>query len=92
MFETNVFGAMEMMRAVLPLMRRAGRGAIVNVISMAGHMALPGNAVYSASKHALIGLTEGDGARYTGRSASASSRLRRGFIRPPAPPTTRTSG
>ena len=58
MFETNLFGAMEVRRTILPLMRRAGSGTIVNVTSMAGQMALLGIAVYSASKHALISLTE----------------------------------
>ena len=58
MFETNVFGPMDVMRAALPGMRAAGAGAIVNVTSMAGHMGLPGHAVYAASKHARIGLTE----------------------------------
>ena len=58
MFETNVFGPMNVMREALPAMRAAGTGAIVNVTSMAGHMGLPGHAVYAASKHALIGLTE----------------------------------
>ena len=58
MFETNVFGPMNIMREALPEMRGAGGCAIVNVTSMAGHLGLPGNAVYTASKHAMIGLTE----------------------------------
>ena len=58
MFETNVFGPMNVMREALPEMRAAGNGVIVNVTSMAGHLGLPGHAAYSASKHALIGLTE----------------------------------
>ena len=58
MFETNVFGPMNVMREALPEMRAAGNGAIVNVTSMAGHLGLPGHAVYAASKHAMIGLTE----------------------------------
>lgn len=58
MFETNVFGAMNVMREALPSMRAAGYGTIVNVTSLAGYMGLPGNSVYSASKHALVGLTE----------------------------------
>ncbi|MDA8747010.1 SDR family oxidoreductase [Litoreibacter sp.] len=58
MFETNVFGAMNVMREALPEMRAAGEGTIVNVTSLAGYMGLPGNSVYSASKYALVGLTE----------------------------------
>ena len=59
MFETNLFGPVNTMRAVLPLMRRQGNGTIVNVSSMAGLLGLPGNAFYSASKFALNGLSEG---------------------------------
>ncbi|MTI02168.1 SDR family oxidoreductase [Roseibium sp. RKSG952] len=58
MYETNVFGPMNVMREALPDMRAAGSGVIVNVTSMAGHLGLPGNSVYSSSKHALVGLTE----------------------------------
>ena len=58
MFETNVFGPMNVMREALPEMRKAGGGTIVNVTSMAGHMPIPGNAVYSASKYAMVGMSE----------------------------------
>lgn len=58
MYETNVFGPMNVMREALPDMRLAGEGVIVNVTSMAGHLGLPGNSVYSSSKHAMVGLTE----------------------------------
>ena len=64
MFETNVFGPMNVMREALPEMRAAGNGAIVNVTSMAGHLGLPGHAVYAASKHAMIGLTESTALEY----------------------------
>ncbi len=59
MFETNVFGTMNVCRAVLPHLRSQGSGAIVNVTSMAGMMALPCGSVYSATKYALQGFTEG---------------------------------
>lgn len=59
MFETNVFGPVNTIRAVLPMMRKQGHGTIVNVSSMAGLLGLPGNAFYSASKFALNGLSEG---------------------------------
>jgi len=58
MFETNVFGTMNTMRAVLPLMRSQGSGTIINVTSMAALIPVPGNSVYTASKHATGGLTE----------------------------------
>ena len=57
-YETNVFGLMNVMRRALPDMRERGSGRIVNVTSMAGLMGLLGNSVYSSSKFAVEGLTE----------------------------------
>jgi NAD(P)-dependent dehydrogenase (short-subunit alcohol dehydrogenase family) len=57
-FEVNFFGAVELMRAVLPGMRARRSGTIVNVSSMDGIASLPANVYYSASKFALEGLTE----------------------------------
>ncbi|WP_217642269.1 SDR family NAD(P)-dependent oxidoreductase [Curtobacterium sp. MCBA15_008] len=57
-FEVNVFGALDLTRAVLPGMRARRRGTIVNVSSMDGIASLPGNGIYSATKFALEGLTE----------------------------------
>lgn len=57
-FEVNFFGAVAMIRLVLPGMRRRARGTIVNISSMDGIASLPANAYYSASKFALEGLTE----------------------------------
>ena len=57
-FETNVFGVLRTQKAVLPAMREQGSGAIINVSSMAGLMAVPFNSMYSASKHALEAITE----------------------------------
>src|SRR4051812_34967356 len=51
-FETNVFGLMAATRAVLPTMRAAGRGRIINVSSMSGRIALPLLSTYAATKHA----------------------------------------
>src|SRR5262245_47644261 len=53
MFETNYFGAIRCIQAVLPAMRERGRGAIVNVTSVAGIVAIPNQVAYSASKWAL---------------------------------------
>ena len=58
MYETNVFGPMNVMRAVLPHMREKGEGVIVNVSSMAAMFGLPGNGIYSSTKFALNGLSE----------------------------------
>ncbi|WP_422018871.1 SDR family oxidoreductase [Roseibium sp.] len=59
MFATNVFGPVNTMRAVMPIMRAQKQGVIVNVSSMAGLVGLPGHSFYSASKFALNGLSEG---------------------------------
>jgi NAD(P)-dependent dehydrogenase (short-subunit alcohol dehydrogenase family) len=57
-FDVNFFGAVEMIRAVLPQTRANGSGMIVNVSSMDGFASLPANGFYSASKFALEGMTE----------------------------------
>ncbi|WP_374545099.1 SDR family NAD(P)-dependent oxidoreductase [Rhodoblastus sp.] len=57
-FETNVFGAMRMSQLVLPGMRRAGRGRIVNVSSVAGRVSVLGGGAYHASKFALEALAD----------------------------------
>lgn len=57
-FETNLFGAMAVTRALLPNMRAARRGCIVNVTSLTGWVGVPGLAAYAASKHALEGFSE----------------------------------
>jgi uncharacterized protein len=53
LMDTNLFAAIEGMRAVLPVMREQGSGAIINISSVAGHIPLPFSAAYSASKFAL---------------------------------------
>ncbi len=57
-FETNFFGTMRVCRAVLPAMRRQGRGHILNVSSIAGQIGIPFQAIYSATKFAVEGFTE----------------------------------
>lgn len=57
-FETNLFGPIEVMKAVLPSMRSQKFGLIINVTSIAGYMGLPYRSVYSASKGALELITE----------------------------------
>lgn len=53
-FDTNVFGPIAVMKAVLPYMRDQKSGLIINVTSIAGYMGLPYRSIYSASKGALI--------------------------------------
>ena len=57
-FDTNVYGPLRCINAVLPAMRERGSGVIVNVSSGAGRMATPLNGVYAASKFALEALSE----------------------------------
>jgi NAD(P)-dependent dehydrogenase (short-subunit alcohol dehydrogenase family) len=57
-FETNVFGLMRMCQLVLPGMRGAGAGRIVNLSSMGGKLTFPGGGVYHATKHAVEALSD----------------------------------
>jgi NAD(P)-dependent dehydrogenase (short-subunit alcohol dehydrogenase family) len=56
-FEVNVFGAVAVIKAVLPSMRKRREGRIVNVSSMGGLMAFPGISYYHGSKYALEGIS-----------------------------------
>jgi NAD(P)-dependent dehydrogenase (short-subunit alcohol dehydrogenase family) len=57
-FETNFFGPIRVIKAVLPQMRSQKSGLIINITSIAGYMGLPYRGIYSASKGALELLTE----------------------------------
>ena len=59
MFDTNFFGAIAMIKAVLPGMRARKEGYIINISSMTGLVSNPGNVYYSSSKFALESLSEG---------------------------------
>jgi NAD(P)-dependent dehydrogenase (short-subunit alcohol dehydrogenase family) len=59
MLDVNAHGTMNGTIAALELMRPAGRGHIINIISLAGLVAAPGEALYGASKHAAIAFTIG---------------------------------
>ena len=62
----NVVGTMKLMRAVVPKMLDAGAGSIVNITSEAGLRGSAAGAAYTASKHAVIGLTKSSAFAYTG--------------------------
>jgi NADP-dependent 3-hydroxy acid dehydrogenase YdfG len=57
-FETNVFGLVRMCQLVLPAMREAGRGRIVNLSSMGGKLTFPGGGAYHASKYAVEAFSD----------------------------------
>jgi NAD(P)-dependent dehydrogenase (short-subunit alcohol dehydrogenase family) len=57
-FDTNFFGPIDVMKAVLPTMRAQKHGLIINITSIAGYMGLPFRGVYSATKGALELITE----------------------------------
>jgi short-subunit dehydrogenase len=61
MFETNFFGAVAAMQAVIPVMRQRGGGTIINISSVAGHIPLPFHAGYSATKFALNAIGKAAG-------------------------------
>ncbi|WP_346319951.1 SDR family NAD(P)-dependent oxidoreductase [Chitinophaga sp. YIM B06452] len=57
-FEVNVFGLIDVTKAVLPVMRTRGTGVIINVSSMGGRLTFPFSTLYHATKFAVEGLTE----------------------------------
>ncbi|WP_034915735.1 oxidoreductase [Erwinia sp. 9145] len=57
-FDANVFGLFAMTRAVLPVMRQAKSGHIINITSVAGLIGFPSSGYYSASKHAVEGWSD----------------------------------
>jgi NAD(P)-dependent dehydrogenase (short-subunit alcohol dehydrogenase family) len=57
-FETNFFGPIAVIKAILPQMRLQKSGLIINITSIAGYMGLPYRSIYSASKGALELITE----------------------------------
>ncbi len=53
MFDTNLFGTIDAMQLVIPVMRKQASGTIINIASTAGHIAVPFMAAYCATKHAM---------------------------------------
>lgn len=98
-FEVNLFGAVAMIQAVLPYMRRRRRGHILNITSMGGYITMPGIAYYCGSKFALEGVSEALGKEVAGLgiavTAVAPGSFRtdwagRSMVRSPAPSPTTT--
>lgn len=57
-FDVNVFGAVAMIKALLPFMRQRRQGHIINITSMGGFITMPGISYYCGSKFALEGISE----------------------------------
>jgi len=57
-FDTNLFGAIDCMQAIIPVFKEQGSGTIINVSSLVGHLPVPHLGAYSASKHALNAISE----------------------------------
>jgi NAD(P)-dependent dehydrogenase (short-subunit alcohol dehydrogenase family) len=62
--QINLYGVWHCMQAELPIMLAQGQGIIINVASIAGLLAMPRNAAYAASKHAVVGLTRSAALEY----------------------------
>lgn len=58
MFDTNLFGVIDSMQVAIPIMKRQGCGAIINISSIAGYVAVPYMSAYGATKHALNCITK----------------------------------
>lgn len=58
LFDVNVFGVLRVTNAVLPAMRRQGKGRIVNLSSVLGLIPAPYSALYASTKHAIEGYSE----------------------------------
>lgn len=66
-FDINVWGTMNAMRYEIPAMLQNGRGAIVNTSSVVGRLALPGMSLYTATKHAIEGMTKSVALEYASK-------------------------
>ena len=86
----NAGGTMRMLRAVVPQMLQAGAGAIVNVASLSGLRGGLGGSAYTASKHAVIGLTRAVAWTYADRGVRCNA-VCPGVVRTPLDATRRTT-
>ncbi|MDQ4108563.1 MAG: SDR family NAD(P)-dependent oxidoreductase [Actinomycetota bacterium] len=75
----NVLGVMFGTRAFLPSMLARGRGHVINLGSMAGRFATPGNAIYGATKHAVVAFSEAMNYETEGRNVHVTS-VNPGFV------------
>jgi len=86
MFDVQVFGVWNVLRAVLPVLRAAGQGHVINVSSILGLTSFPGWGLYCAGKYALEGLTESLAAEVAGFGVTVTlvepGYMRTDFLRP----------
>ncbi|RCK69147.1 SDR family NAD(P)-dependent oxidoreductase [Desertihabitans brevis] len=80
--EINLNGVLYGMRAQIPAMLQAGGGSIVNMASIHGSVAAPGNGAYTATKHGVVGLTKNAAAEY-GQQGVRVNAVGPGYIRTP---------
>ena len=59
LLDVNIKGVLFALKYEIPAIRQSGGGAIINNASIGGHISMPGVAVYSGTKHAVIGITKG---------------------------------
>ena len=94
MVDINLHGVIHGMKIALPRMMARNRGHVVNIASQAGKYGAPGGATYSATKHAVIGLTEAVARRAAHRGLGRRAQLRHAVRRQDraAAPAPRTRG
>lgn len=73
MFQVNVFGLIACSKAVLPVMLKENNGHIINIASQAGKLATPKSSVYSATKHAVLAITNSLRMELTGTNIFVSA-------------------
>lgn len=83
MYDTNVFGLMNVTRAIVPHMRQQGEGCVINITSISGLLGTPTSSIYSSTKFAVEGLTEALALEYAPLNISFKT------VAPGAYPTTR---
>ena len=82
--DVNVVGVFLGLKHVLPAMLKQNKGSIINTASIAGLIGSPDIAVYSASKHAVIGLTKSAALGMLGKQCARELRLSRPYRKPNA--------